>query len=106
MTMNNRNEKRVYGLKKVTIKRDEKRYSAIITNVSFNGISLKSEHPVSSSDYIHLEIEIEKKPVDLEGSVIWVDEYPAHPESPFKEIGISLNDPPDDYLDYIKGISE
>lgn len=104
--MNNRNEKRIYGLKKATIKSDKKKYSAIITNASFNGISVKSEYPFSSSDYIYLEIEIDKKHVYLEGSVIWVDEYPAHPESPFKEIGISLNDPPDDYLDYLKRISE
>ncbi|MEN8154260.1 MAG: PilZ domain-containing protein [Acidobacteriota bacterium] len=104
--MDNRNEKRVYGLKKVIIKSEKKRYSAIITNVSYNGISVKSEYPFSSSDFIDMEIEIDRKPVSLQGSIIWVDEYPSHPESPLKEIGVALNDPPDDYLSYIKGISE
>jgi Tfp pilus assembly protein PilZ len=104
--MEDRKEKRVYGIKSVTIKDEDKTISAVIKDMSKKGISIKSEHVFPTYKVIDIILKINEKTLNLKGSVRWVNEHPDKTRSKLKEIGISIINPTAEYLQYIKKLSE
>ena len=102
--MEDRKTKRIFGVKKITILHEDKEYPVIVNDISKNGISVKSEYVFPTYKEIDIIMTIYKKPIQLKGSVRWVNESPRKKKPYFNEIGISLINPPPAYLKYVKKI--
>ncbi len=98
--------KRIYTLKNIILKDEDKEYPATVTDFSFKGISVKTEHNLSTYKLIELILTIDEKPVSIKGSVRWINEHKKENKPRFNEIGISLLNPPKVYLEYIKKIDK
>ena len=98
-----RKEKRVPGTKEIKIRDGEKTYRGFLVDMSPKGLSIKTEHVLPCFKVIDLIMDINDKPVDIKGSVRWVNDNIEKPEDTLKEIGILLIDPPREYLDYLTG---
>jgi Tfp pilus assembly protein PilZ len=83
------------------ILRDERvGYTATIKDVSRNGMSVYSDHVFPTYKMIDVLIKIGKKPIQLKGSIRWVKESLPEKDKPYNEIGISLINPSQEYMDY------
>ena len=102
--MKSRKEKRVFGIKKIIIKHENKEYPVIISDLSKKGINIKSEFVFPTYKEIDIIMTIYDKPIELKGSVRWVHENPGKEKPFFNEIGISLINPSPEYLKYVKKI--
>ena len=103
--MEDRKEKRTYGLKNVTIKDLDKTFQAVLTDISITGVCIKTDQILPTYKEVAIIIQIEDDPCTLRGSVRWVNEHPEK-QTPFlNEIGIALIDPPLLYIEYIEKIS-
>lgn len=101
MSEESRRSKRFYGLKNATIADGKEKYPVILTSISKKGISVMSEKVFPTFKEIRIEMELDGKNVVVKGSIRWVNEQPTKPESPLKEIGISIFNPPQAFLDYL-----
>ncbi len=101
MSEEDRRSKRFYGLKNATIVDGTEKYPVIITSISKKGISVMSEKSFPTFKEVKIEMELKGKKIELTGSVRWVNEQPTKPQTPLKEIGLSIINPPDLYLKYI-----
>lgn len=102
--MENRKEKRAYGLKKLIIRDGDNKYSAILTSISKTGLSVIVDTVLPTYKEISMDFEIDKKSITIKGSVRWVNDHNAEPGSNLKEIGILFLNPPDEYLEYFENI--
>lgn len=102
--MKSRRSERIYGIKNITILSDSKKYSAIVTNVSKQGICVKSENPLPTYKVVDVVLLLENKEIKITGSVRWVNEKVRKDKPNIMEIGISLLNPPDEYIEYLKEI--
>jgi Tfp pilus assembly protein PilZ len=83
------------------ILRDERvGYTATIKDVSRTGMSVYSDHVFPTYKMIDVLIKIGKKPIQLKGSIRWVKESLPEKDKPYNEIGISLINPSQEYMDY------
>lgn len=103
--MDNRKEKRTFGLKNVTVKDTEKEFQAVLTDISSTGLCLKTEYVLPTYKVIEITVTIQDKTYKLQGSVRWVNEYPGKSEKGFNEIGVLLIHPPADFTTDIQTIS-
>lgn len=103
--MEDRKEKRTYGLKKVTIKDLDRTFEAVLTDISTTGLCIKTEQILPTYKEIAIIIQIEDEPCTLRGSVRWVNEHPQKPSPYLNEIGIALINPPNDFIEYMEKIS-
>lgn len=101
MSEESRRSKRFYGLKNANIIDGEDRYPVILTSISKKGISVMSEKSFPTFKEVKIEMELMGEKILISGSIRWVNEQPTKPESPLKEIGLSIINPPDSYIDYI-----
>ncbi len=99
--MDLRKEKRVPEAKEIKIRDGEQTYPAFLVDMSRKGISIKTEHVLPCYKVIDVIIDIDNKPVRINGSVRWVNDNLEKPVDTLKEIGILLIDPPAEYLDYL-----
>ena len=83
------------------ILRDERvGHTATIKDVSRTGMSVYSDHVFPTYKMIDVLIKIGKKPIQLKGSIRWVKESLPEKDKPYNEIGISLINPSQEYMDY------
>lgn len=100
--MDLRKEKRVPGKTEIQVRDGEKTYPAVLSDMSKKGLSIRTEHVLPCYKVIDLIIEINNKPIKINGSVRWVNENLENPDEDLNEIGILLINPPKEYLDYLK----
>ena len=103
--MDNRKEKRTFGLKNVTVKDSEKEFQAVLTDISSKGLCIKTEYVLPTYKVIGITVTIKDKTYSLQGSVRWVNEYPGKSKKGFNEIGVKLINPPADFTSDIQTIS-
>lgn len=102
--MKSRRSERIYGIKNITILSNSREYSAIVTNISKQGICVKSEHPLPTYKVVDVILLLENKEIKITGSVRWVNERVRKGKPNMMEIGISLLNPPSEYTEYLKEI--
>jgi len=102
--MENRKEKRAYGLKKLIVRDGDNVYSAILTSISKTGLSVIIDTVLPTYKEISIDFEVEKKSISIKGSVRWVNDHNAEPGSNLKEIGILFLNPPGEYLEYFEKV--
>ena len=103
--MDNRKEKRTFGLKNVTVKDTEKEFQAVLTDISSQGLCIKTEYVLPTYKVIEIAVTLKNKTYNLQGSVRWVNEYPGKSDKGFNEIGVQLINPPADFTSEIQTIS-
>jgi Tfp pilus assembly protein PilZ len=90
---------------RVLLKDDDKSYPGTIINFSKSGMAIQTEYPFPTYKVIGVCVKIGQKVLPIKGSVRWVNETPSPSDaSPGqqKQIGISLRNPPPDYLKYFE----
>lgn len=96
--MMNRKEDRLKANQRIVIKDEGVSYPAVISSLSKTGISVKMEHVCPTYKVIDIVVKVKQKIINLKGSVRWVNEAPPDSGDSLNEIGIALQDPPEDYL--------
>ncbi|MCP4153736.1 MAG: PilZ domain-containing protein [bacterium] len=94
-------EEREHRLRKnsnVKIKDNGDTYPAVISNLSKNGMSLKTEHVCATYKVIDIIVKIGPKMVYLQGSVRWINESTPTSQDKLNEIGVALHNPPHEYV--------
>ncbi|MEN8154259.1 MAG: PilZ domain-containing protein [Acidobacteriota bacterium] len=102
--MENRREERVYGLKNLIIRSEDKEFSAVMTSISKTGVSVIIDTVLPTYKEILMDFEIENNKINVKGSVRWVNDHMAEPGSNLKEIGILFLNPPDNFIEYLDKI--
>lgn len=102
--MDLRKEKRVHGTTEIKIRDGDHIYPAVLSDISKKGLSIKTEHVFPCYKVIDVIIDIDNKPVQINGSVRWVNENLDKTQDSLNEIGILLINPPGEYLDYVKNL--
>ncbi len=102
--MDTRKEKRIYGVKNLSIKDDSGEYDAILTSISNKGVSVICDNTFPTYKEIEINFDINDKQVTLHGSVRWINDYKGESGSNLKEIGILFIDIPSEYEEYIESI--
>ena len=97
---------RIYTLKNIILKDEDKEYPATITDFSVKGISIMTEKILPTYKMVKLILILNGKTVILEGSVRWIHENKKETKPRFNEIGLALLNPPIEYLEYIKKIDK
>ena len=92
-----RKEKRFRGIKNILIIDGDKICPVTIMNISKKGFSVKSEFVFPTYKQIEIEMTIHEKHFKMLGSIRWVNEHPGIKKPNFREIGISLSNPPAEY---------
>jgi Tfp pilus assembly protein PilZ len=90
---------------RVMLKDDDKSYPATLINFSKSGMAIKTAHELPTYKIIGVCVKIDQKVLPIQGSVRWVNETPStsdDPQDQQKQIGISLRNPPPDYLKYFE----
>ncbi len=103
--MEDRKEKRTFGLKNVIIKDLHRTFQAVLTDISTTGLCIKTDQILPTFKEVIIIIQLEDEPCTLRGSVRWVNEHPEKPVAILNEIGIALIDAPINYIEYIENIS-
>jgi Tfp pilus assembly protein PilZ len=102
--MDLRKEKRVIGNTKIEVRDGAKTYQVVLSDMSKKGLSIRTEHVLPCYKVIDLIIEINNNPIQVNGSVRWVNENIEKPEDGLNEMGILLINPPKEYLGYLKNL--
>jgi len=102
--MDFRKGERIFGIKNIKIIDGDQTYPVTLMNISKKGLSVKSEFTFPTFKAIEIEISIRGKQFKISGSVRWVNENPGKGKPNFKEIGISLITPPEEYLQILEEI--
>lgn len=87
---------------RIMLKDGDKSYSGKITNFSKTGMSIKTDHVFPTYKVIDICVKIGDKLVSIRGSVRWVNEFPIDSRDQEKEMGILLQNPPIEYLQYFE----
>ena len=93
-------EARIKKNQRVVLKDGENSCQATITSLSKSGMSLISENTFHTFKMIDILVKIGQKIVPIKGSIRWVNEGAGDGEKKLNEIGISLQNPPPEYLSH------
>jgi Tfp pilus assembly protein PilZ len=85
---------------RIMLKDGEESYSGKITNFSKTGMSIKTDRVFPTYKVIDICVKIGRKIVPIKASVRWVNEFPADSKEHQKEMGVLLQNPPPEYLEY------
>ena len=99
-----RKNERIAGITNIKIIDNEKSYPVILTNISKTGLSVKSQFVFPTFKEIKTEMTINGKHFKISASIRWVNEHPQKSDPNFKEIGISLINPPPEYIKLIENL--
>lgn len=91
-------ETRLKKNQRIMLKDGENSYPATITSISKNGMSISTEHVFDTFKMIDVLVKIGQKIVPIKGSIRWVNEGAGDKEGKLNEIGISLPNPPPEYV--------
>jgi Tfp pilus assembly protein PilZ len=116
--MAERKEARLKKNIRVKLKDDTGTYDGMITSLSKSGMRIKTEHIFPTYKVIDILVKIGEKMVQLRGSVRWVYEpfidpdaaagtdtdfhADADPEDRMYQIGVSLHNPPPEYIQHFE----
>jgi len=98
-------EKRKPKNTRVMLKDGEQSFTGTIINFSKTGMSIKTDHAFPTYKVIDIGIKIGEKLIPLKGSVRWVSQASCSPAEPQEErvrLGISLRNPPLEYLKHFE----
>ena len=90
---------------RILLKDDDNNYPGTIINFSKSGMAIKTSHLFPTYKVIGVCVKIGQKVLPIKGSVRWVNETPSpadDPQGQQKQIGISLRNPPPEYLEYFE----
>ena len=102
--MDLRKNERIAGITNIKIIDDKKSYPVTLTNISKTGISVKSQFVFPTFKEISTEMTINGKDFKIPGSIRWVNEHPHKSTPSLKEIGISLLNPPLEFIALIENL--
>lgn len=102
--MDQRKEKRIFGIKNIRITDDGRSYPVTLVNVSRQGISVISESGFPTYKEVTVEMTIDGHPVSVSASIRWVNDTPVKAPPSFKEIGLALINPPSRYRELLEEI--
>lgn len=91
-------ETRLKKNQRVMLKDGENSYTATITSISKNGMSISTEQVFDTFKVIDVLVKIGREMVSIKGSVRWVNEGAGDEEGKLNEVGISLKNPPPEYV--------
>jgi len=108
--MAERKEERLKKNIRVKLKDDTGTYDGMITSLSKSGMRIKTEHVFPTYKIIDILVKIGEKMVQLRGSVRWVfeptidpdDDADFDPEGQMYQIGVSLHNPPPEYVKHFE----
>jgi len=87
---------------RIVLKDENKSMPATITNFSKTGVSVKTESVLPTYKAVDLLVKIDNKMASIKGSIRWVKESEPKGRDGLNEIGISLINPPEEYLQYFE----
>ena len=108
--MAERKETRLKKNIRVKLKDDTGTYDGMITSLSKSGMRIKTEHVFPTYKAIDILVKIGEKMVQLGGSVRWVyepsidpdDDADVDPGDKMYQIGVSLHNPPPEYMEHFE----
>jgi len=99
--MEQRKEKRIFGIKNISIIDEGKSHPVTLVNLSRKGISVLSPTVFPTFKEIEIDMTIDNHPFKVSGSIRWVNENPLKGPPNYKEIGISLLNPPVEFTNRV-----
>ena len=93
-----RKEKRIVGIKNIVLIDEKKKFPVTLTNISTKGLSVMSQFVFPTFKEIEVEMTINEEFFKVSASIRWVNENLGKTKPNFHEIGISLINPPKEYL--------
>jgi hypothetical protein len=100
--MKDRKRKKLEDIHNIIIRDEKVGYTATIKDVSKSGMSILCEHVFPTYKLVDILIKIGEKPLQLKGSIRWVKEPLPELEEKFNEIGISLINPPAEFIKFFE----
>ncbi len=98
--MDNRKEDREKKQIRVRLKDEDATYPATVTGISKKGMSVKTSQVFPTFKVLDVLVKIAHSMIPIKGSVRWVNELPGSEENERYEIGISLQNPPPEYVNH------
>jgi len=96
--METRKEVRIKKNIRILIKDDRGSYPAQVTSISKSGMSIKTDVVFPTYKVLHVIIKIDQKMIPIKGCVRWAYEPPDDAEDQQYQMGLSLQNPPPEYI--------
>lgn len=104
--MENRKEIRIKNNIRILVKDENNKCSANVTSVSKSGMSIKADYIFPTYKLLSVIIKIDEKVIPIKGSVRWVYEPPDDAEDKQYRMGLSLHNPPPEYIELFEKMAE
>ena len=96
--MEDRKETRKKKNIRVVLKDGDESYNVLVTTISRSGMSIKTDHVFPTYKAVDIIVKIDQKVIPIKGCIRWVNEPVPDTEDKQYGIGISLQNPPPEYL--------
>ena len=100
--MEKRIEKRLLHLMELVYGDNDTFSPGVARNISPHGILIQAEYqlfPINRQ--VKIILTISNEPVSIQGIVCWNSEYTGMENTPEKQLGLFIPDPPPQYIDFI-----
>ncbi|MCP5108490.1 MAG: PilZ domain-containing protein [bacterium] len=89
---------RIKKNQRIVLKDGDDSHTGIITTLSKTGMSIKTEHVFHTFKVVDILVKIGQKVVPIKASIRWVNEAAGEEDDNWNEIGVSLQNPPPEYV--------